>query len=90
MVSNKLKRHFIIKHSHLSEKLVEYFIDLSKSIKKQSATFTKRKKTSEKVQEASYLVAQIIAKNKELHYIAETTIERNLTGYFSNNDWARI
>ena len=59
MVPNKLKRHFTSKHSHLSEKPVEYFIQLSKSLKKQSTTFTKRMKTSEKAQEASYLVAQI-------------------------------
>uniref|UniRef100_A0A2P2IFH6 Protein FAM200B-like n=1 Tax=Hirondellea gigas TaxID=1518452 RepID=A0A2P2IFH6_9CRUS len=65
MVPNKLKHHFNLKHSHWSEKSVQYFIHLWKSIKKQSATFTKRMKTSEKVQEANYLVAQIIAKNKE-------------------------
>ena len=34
MVSNKLKHHFTTKHDHLSEKPVEYFIQLSKSIKK--------------------------------------------------------
>ncbi|XP_029443020.1 zinc finger BED domain-containing protein 5-like [Rhinatrema bivittatum] len=77
MVPNKLKRHFTSRHSHLSEKPVEYFIELSKSIKKQSASFTKRMKTSEKAQKASYLVAQIIAKNKEPHTIAETTIKES-------------
>ena len=74
MVPNKLKRHFTSKHGHLSEKPVEYFIQLSKSLKKQSTTFTKRIKTSEKAQEASYLIAQIIAKNKEPHTTAETTV----------------
>ncbi|XP_053545292.1 zinc finger BED domain-containing protein 5-like [Bombina bombina] len=77
MVPNKLKRHLNTKHSHLSEKPVEYFIELSKYIKKQSASFTKRMKTSEKAQKASYLVAQIIAKNKEPHTIAETTIKES-------------
>ena len=74
MVPNKLKRHFISKHGHLSEKPVEYFIQLSKSLKKQSIRFTKRMKTSEKAQEANYLVAQIIAKNKEPHTTAKTTV----------------
>ena len=49
MVPNKLKRHFTSKHGHLSEKPVKYFIQLSKSQKKQSTTFTKRMKTSEKL-----------------------------------------
>ena len=74
MVPNKLKHYFTSKHSHLSEKPVEYFIQLSKSLKKQSTTFTKRMKTSQKAQEASYLVAQIIAKNKKPHITAETTV----------------
>ena len=74
MVPNKLKRHFTSKHGHLSEKPVEYFIQLSKSQKKQCTTCTKRMKTTEKAQEASYLVSQIIAKNKEPHTTAETTV----------------
>ena len=53
---------------------IAYFIQLSKSLKKQYTTFTKRMKTSEKAQEASYLVAQIIAKNKDPHTTAETTV----------------
>ena len=77
MVPNKLQRHFSLKHSNLSTKPVEYFIELSKSRKKQFTTFIKRMKTSDKAQEASYLVAQIIAKNKEPHTIAETTIKES-------------
>ena len=76
MVPNKLKPHFTSKHSHLSEKPVEYFTELSK-LTKQSALFTKRMKTSEKAQEASSLVAQIIAKNKEPHTVAEATIKES-------------
>ena len=74
MVPNKLKRNFTSKYGHLSEKPVEYFIQLSKSLKKQSTTFTKRMKTSQKAQEASYLVAQIIAKNKEPHTTAQPSV----------------
>ena len=74
MVSNKLKCHFLSKHGHLSKKPVEYFIQLSKSTKMQSIAFTKKLKTSDKAQEANYLVAQIIAKNKKPHAIVETTI----------------
>ena len=48
IVSNKLKRHCTTKHDHLSEKPVEFFIQLSKSLKKQSTAFTKRIKTSNK------------------------------------------
>ena len=36
MVPNKPKRHFTSKHGHLSEKPVEYFIQLSKSLKKKA------------------------------------------------------
>ena len=38
MVPNKLKRYFTSKRGHLSEKPVEYFIQLSKFLKKQSRT----------------------------------------------------
>lgn len=77
MVPNKLKRHFTSKHNNLLEKPIEYFKGLSNSMKKQSAFFTKKMNISAKAQEASYLVAQIIAKNKEPHTIAETTIKES-------------
>ena len=41
-VPNKLKRHFSTKYSNLLTKSVEYFVELSKSIKKQSLVFTKK------------------------------------------------
>ena len=49
MVPSKLKRHLSTNHSNLITKPVEYFVQLSKSIKKQSLSFTKRMKLSSKV-----------------------------------------
>ena len=48
IVPNKLKHHFTTKYNHLSKKPVEYFLQLLKSIKKQSTAFIKKMKTSEK------------------------------------------
>ena len=77
MVPNKLKRHFSTKHNNSLTKPVEYFVKLTKSIKKQSLIFTKKMKISSKAQEASYLVTQIVAKDKEPHTIAETSIKES-------------
>ena len=68
---------FYLKHDHLSEDPMENFIQLSKSIKKQFIAFTKKMKTSDKALEPTNLVAQIhvVAKNKEPHIIAETTLQ---------------
>ena len=77
MVPNKSIRHLSTNHSNLITKPAEYFVQLSKSIKKQSLSFTKKMKLSSKVQEASYLVAQIIAKNNVPHSIAESSIKES-------------
>ena len=89
MVPNKLKRHFTSKHGYLSEKPVEYFIQLSKSLKKQSTTFTKRMKTSEKAQEASYLVAQIqLPKIRSHILLPKQQYCSPAVLYCSNNVWS--
>ncbi len=54
--------YLIDKHRHLSGKPLEYFKELSISIKNQSAVYIKTMKTSDKAQESSYLVAQIMVK----------------------------
>ena len=91
MAPNKLKHHFSTKHSNLLTKPVECFAKLSKSIKKQSLVFTKKMKISSKAQEASHLVAPIIAKNKEPHTIVETSIEEFCCAIVRTNDvWTRI
>ena len=77
MLPNKLKRRLSTNHSNLITNPVEIFVQLLKSIKKQSLSFTKRMKLSSKVQEARYLVAQIIARNKVPHSIAESSIKES-------------
>lgn len=68
---SKLKRHLITKHIHLLDKPRSYFERCLNSQEKQSATFTKMVKISDKAQEARYLVAEIIAKNMKPHTEAE-------------------
>ena len=74
MAPAKLKRHFSTNHSHLSNKSVDYFRRLVDSQKKQRKFFEKKETTSEKAQEASYLVAELVAKKMKIHTIAESLI----------------
>lgn len=74
MVPIKLKRHFTSNHSNLSKKNVDYFQRLLKSQNNQSRVFEKTVTVSDKAQEASYLVAELVAKNMKSHTIAETLI----------------
>lgn len=74
MVPNKLLRHISTKHRHLQGKSVEYFKEILRQKTLQSSLFTKKFKTSDKAQEASYLVAEIIAKNTLPHVVAEKAI----------------
>ena len=74
MVPSKLKRHFLSKHSQLTDKPLEYFKRLLMEHEQQVSTFVKMVKISNKAQEASYLVAELIAKQMKPHTIAETLI----------------
>ena len=74
MVPSKLSRHFSKKHGNLSDKPASYFKRLLEKRKQQSVTFAKNFQVSTKSQHASYLVAEIIAKNSEPHTEAEKVI----------------
>ena len=74
MNPSKLMRHLSTKHSNLTKKPAEYFKTLLSSQIEQSKTFVKKVKTSTQVQEASYLVAELIAKEMKPHTIGETLI----------------
>ena len=74
MVPSKLSRHFLKKHGHLSDKPASYFKRLLDERKQQSQIFTKSFPVSTKCQQASYYVAEIIAKNSKPHTEAEKVI----------------
>ena len=74
MMPSKLSRHFSKKHGNLSDKPASYFKRLLEKRKQQSVTFTKTFQVSTKSQHASYLVAEIIAKNSKPHTEAEKVI----------------
>ena len=74
MVPSKLSRHFLKKHGNLSDKPASYFKRLLAERKQQSVTSTKTFQVSTKSQHASYLVAEIIAKNSKPHTEAEKVI----------------
>ncbi|KAF0745904.1 zinc finger BED domain-containing protein 5-like [Aphis craccivora] len=64
MVPNKLARHFTTKHQSLQNKQIDYFRKLLDSKKLQSKQFVKSVKNSDKTQEASFRIAQLIAQKK--------------------------
>lgn len=74
MVPSKLKLHFSTKHSHLVDKNASYLQRLLKSETQQSAKMTKIVTISDTTQEASYLVAELVAKQMKPHTIAEKLI----------------
>lgn len=74
MVPSKLKRHLITKHSFAAEKPVDYFKRLLSNQRAQASTFTKLSSVSNKAQEASYVVAELIAKKMKSYTTAENTI----------------
>jgi hypothetical protein len=71
MVPAKLNQHFTNNHFHLSNKKIYYLQQLLDSQNKQRKVFEEKVTISEKVQEASYLVAELIAQKMKSHTIAE-------------------
>lgn len=74
MVPSKLKRHLDTKHHGLSSKDIEYFKRLKAQNVKQNQQMMSCVCVSEKAQEASFLVAELTAKSKKPHNIAESLI----------------
>lgn len=74
MVPSKLKRHLLTKHAFAAEKPVEYFKRLLSNQSTQASIFTKLSSVSEKAQEASYTVAELVAQKMKSHTTAESII----------------
>jgi hypothetical protein len=74
MAPVKLKRHLITKHEQFAKKDVEFFKRLLRNKDKQSTKFQATVKVSDKSQEASFLVAELVAKEMKAHTITESLI----------------
>lgn len=75
MVPSKLKRHLLTKHGFASEKPLDFFKRLASDQNNQASKFIKRSTVSDKAQEASYAVMELIAKKKmKSHTTAESII----------------
>ena len=70
----KLKKHCTTNHSHMKNKSAGCFKRLLESQKKQSTAFVNKVSVSEKAQEVSYLVAEIIAQKRKSHTVGENLI----------------
>jgi hypothetical protein len=74
MVKSKLKRHLRTKHSHLCKKPTAHFKRLTADQTRQTKQWTKIRTISDKAEEASYAVTEIVAKKITSHTIAESVI----------------
>ncbi|CAI9731135.1 Hypothetical predicted protein [Octopus vulgaris] len=74
MAPAKLKRHLATKHPELSGKKEQYFKRELAFNKREVSMFAKKFKLSDKGQEASYAVAEIVARKMNSHTISETVI----------------
>lgn len=74
MVPSKLRSHLKTSHSYIASKGAAYFEKLLKSQNKQSQSFVGRFTVNEKAQEASYLIAELIAQKRESYTLGEDLI----------------
>ena len=74
MVPSKLKRHLETKHPSHVDRNLAYFKRARDLNQRQQDRLLDCVKVSEKAMEASYMLAELIAKQKEPHTIAETLI----------------
>ena len=74
MVPSKLKRHLETKHPFHVERNLAFFKRASDLNQRQQACLLDCVKVSDKAMEASYMLAELIAKQNKPHTIAETLI----------------
>ena len=74
MVPSKLKRHLVSQHSTLKEKTTTFFTRLLDRHTKQARLMSDYTSMSDKCQEASFVVSQVIAQRKQPHIVAENLV----------------